>query len=93
VGKNPSVAAIVADLSVVTVGEIQAGIEVTRTQDPVKAEELESWADQVADSYNVIAMDAVCFGKPPSAAGHDGSVPPLVRWLKLRRMPIADSPA
>jgi toxin FitB len=48
-------------LSAVTVGEIQAGIEVTRTQDPVKAEELESWADQVADSYNVLAMDAACF--------------------------------
>jgi len=47
-------------LSAATVGEIQAGIEVTRTQDPVKAEELESWADQVADSYNVLAMDAAC---------------------------------
>jgi toxin FitB len=65
---NPKVVAWLQDvedsdlhLSAVTVGEIQAGIEVTRTQDPVKAEELESWADQVADSYNVLAMDAVCF--------------------------------
>jgi toxin FitB len=48
-------------LSAVTVGEIQAGIELTRGQDPVKAEELEAWAHQVADSYNVLAMDAVCF--------------------------------
>lgn len=48
-------------LSAVTIGEIQAGIEVTRTQNPQKAEELEAWADQVADSYNVLAMDAACF--------------------------------
>ena len=48
-------------LSAVTIGEIQAGIEVTRTQNPVKAEELEAWAGQVADSYNVLAMDAACF--------------------------------
>jgi hypothetical protein len=48
-------------LSAVTVGEIQAGIEITRTQDPAKAEELETWADQVAGSYNVLAMDAACF--------------------------------
>jgi predicted nucleic acid-binding protein len=65
---NPRVVAWLQDvedsdlhLSAVTVGEIQAGIEVTRTQDPAKAEELEAWADQVADSYNVLAMDAVCF--------------------------------
>ena len=48
-------------LSAVTVGEIQAGIELTRSQDPGKAEELEAWADQVAGSYNVLAMDAACF--------------------------------
>ena len=48
-------------LSAVTIGEIQAGIEVTRTQNPAKAEELEAWAAQVADSYNVLAMDAACF--------------------------------
>jgi predicted nucleic acid-binding protein len=65
---NPKVVAWLQDvedsdlhLSAVTVGEIQAGIEVTGTQDPVKAEELEAWADQVADSYNVLPMDAVCF--------------------------------
>ena len=48
-------------LSAVTIGEIQAGIEVTRTQNPAKAEELEAWAAQVADSYHVLAMDAACF--------------------------------
>lgn len=48
-------------LSAVTVGEIQAGIELTRAQDAAKAEELDAWAAQVADSYNVLAMDAACF--------------------------------
>ena len=48
-------------LSAVTIGEIQAGIEVTRAQDPTKAAELEAWADQLADSHNVLAMDSACF--------------------------------
>jgi toxin FitB len=32
-------------LSAVTLGELQAGIERTRRQDPVKAREIELWAD------------------------------------------------
>ena len=48
-------------LSVVTLGEIQAGIEITREQDAAKAAELEAWADQVGTSYNVLPMDAATF--------------------------------
>ena len=48
-------------LSAVTIGEIQAGIELTRAQDRGKAEQLEAWAEQVATTYNVLAMDAACF--------------------------------
>jgi hypothetical protein len=48
-------------LSAVTIGEIQAGIELTRAQDPTKAAELDAWADQVAASYNVLPMDAPSF--------------------------------
>lgn len=48
-------------LSAVTVGEIQAGIEITREQDIAKAEELEAWLDQVVASYGVLPMDAVAF--------------------------------
>jgi predicted nucleic acid-binding protein len=48
-------------LSAVTLGEIQAGIELTREQDTVKAAEIEAWADQVAATYNVLAMDAATF--------------------------------
>jgi len=45
-------------LSAVTVGEIQAGIELTREQDAAKAAELEAWLEQVAASYAVLPMDA-----------------------------------
>ena len=48
-------------LSAVTLGEIQAGIEITREQDSVKATMIEKWADQVGASYNVLPMDTVTF--------------------------------
>jgi len=48
-------------LSAVTIGELQAGIERTRRQDAAKAEGLEFWIDQLASSYQVLPMDAVCF--------------------------------
>ena len=45
-------------LSAVTVGEIQAGIEITREQDRRKAESLEAWLEQVVAIYSVLPMDA-----------------------------------
>lgn len=48
-------------LSAVTLGEIQAGIELTREQDKTKAAEIEAWADQVAASYRVLPMDGEAF--------------------------------
>ena len=48
-------------LSAVTLGEIQAGIEITREQDALKADAIEAWADQVAGAYNVLSMDAATF--------------------------------
>jgi len=45
----------------VTLGEIQAGIERTRRQDPGKASELERWVDGLPVSYQVVPMDASCF--------------------------------
>ena len=53
-------------VSAVTVGDIQAGIEITREQDEPKAEELESWLDKVLVSYGVLPMDAPV----PSGSGH-----------------------
>jgi toxin FitB len=48
-------------LSAVTIGELQAGVEMTREQDPAKAKEIETWLEQVAQTYNVLPMDAGIF--------------------------------
>ena len=48
-------------VSAVTVGEIQAGIEITREQDEAKAEELGAWLDKVLASYGILPMDALSF--------------------------------
>ena len=48
-------------LSAVTLGEIQASIELTREQDAAKATEIETWLELVANAYNVLPMDSVAF--------------------------------
>lgn len=48
-------------LSAVTLGEIQAGIELTREQDTEKALEIEAWLELLAGAYNVLPMDAATF--------------------------------
>jgi toxin FitB len=48
-------------ISAVTIGEIQAGIELTREQDEAKAAEIEQWLELVSGSYSVIPMDAGAF--------------------------------
>ena len=48
-------------LSAVSLGEIQAGIEITRRQDGDKAREIESWLDDLAQTYNVLPVDAPIF--------------------------------
>ncbi len=48
-------------VSAVTIGEIQAGIELTREQDEAKALAIEQWLGQVAATFNVLAMDAAAF--------------------------------
>lgn len=48
-------------LSAVTLGEIQAGVELTRDQDASKAVEIEAWLELVAQSYNVLPMDGAAF--------------------------------
>ena len=66
---HPSVLAWIRDvpaeslhLSAVTIGEIQAGIEVTRTQDPAKAVELEAWLDaRLLGGFDVLPVDAAAF--------------------------------
>jgi predicted nucleic acid-binding protein len=48
-------------LSAVTIGELQAGVERTRRQDPRKAAEIELWLEQLAGAYQVLPMDTDCF--------------------------------
>jgi predicted nucleic acid-binding protein len=48
-------------LSAVTLGEIQAGIEIVREQDPAKAAEIEAWADDLAAAWAILPVDAVIF--------------------------------
>ena len=45
-------------LASVTIGEIQAGIELTRDQDSAKADAIERWLDQVG---NIFPMDGPAF--------------------------------
>ena len=48
-------------VSAVTIGEIQAGIEITRERDSEKAAEIGAWLDRVVDGYGVLPMDAAAF--------------------------------
>ena len=48
-------------LATVTLGEIQAGIELTREQDPGKAGEIEAWLELLSASLNVLTMDGAAF--------------------------------
>jgi predicted nucleic acid-binding protein len=48
-------------ISAVTLGELQAGIEITREQDAAKAAEIEAWVDQLMEIWSVLPMDAATF--------------------------------
>jgi predicted nucleic acid-binding protein len=48
-------------LSAVTLGELQAGVEITREQDPERALQIESWIDQVAQTWNILLVDGRIF--------------------------------
>lgn len=48
-------------VSAVTLGELQAGVEITREGDPHKAAEIEDWIARIAGLYNVLPLDGLCF--------------------------------
>jgi predicted nucleic acid-binding protein len=48
-------------VSAMTLGELQAGVEITREQDEDKALEIEAWVDRLAETYNVIPLDGRAF--------------------------------
>ena len=50
-----------AFFSAVTFGEIQKGVELTRQQDPVKANEIEAWAAKLERASQLLPIDSACF--------------------------------
>lgn len=48
-------------ISAVTIGELQAGVELTRKTDAAKAAEIESWLSALGNSFAVLPMDSGCF--------------------------------
>lgn len=48
-------------VSAVSVGEIQTGIEITRTRDAQKAEEIERWLEKMVQTFRVVDVDAASF--------------------------------
>jgi len=48
-------------LSVVTLGELQAGVEILRSRDAARATEIERWLEGVSGAFNILDMDAPCF--------------------------------
>jgi predicted nucleic acid-binding protein len=49
------------NISAMTLGEIQTGIERKRENDSAKALEIEAWAESIAATYNVIPADGEVF--------------------------------
>jgi toxin FitB len=48
-------------ISAVTMAELQTGVELTRRQDSVKADEIESWLSALETTFPCVPMDAACF--------------------------------
>src|SRR5688572_19636667 len=48
-------------LSAASIGELQAGAEITRRQDAIRASELEEWIDHIVGHWNILPMDAAAF--------------------------------
>lgn len=48
-------------LSVVTIGELQVGVELTRRHDEQKANEIERWIDTLVREAQILPMDSLCF--------------------------------
>ncbi len=48
-------------LSAVSIGEMQAGVELTRSQNPQKAAEIEAWLSKTVEYYPILPVDAAIF--------------------------------
>src|SRR3546814_12543707 len=47
--------------SAITIGELQAGVEILREQDEIKAAEIAAWIDRVMAAYAILPMDGRVF--------------------------------
>jgi toxin FitB len=56
-----SVAARDIQIPAVAVGELQDGVELTRSQDRLKAAEIERWIDRIVRTFVVMPMDGDSF--------------------------------
>lgn len=70
------------------IGEIQAGVEVTRAQDETKALEIEQWLERVIAFYEIVPMDAAIFREwakimagEPAQLSADGMIAATARVL------------
>lgn len=45
----------------VSLGELQRGVERTRHSNPAKAQEIESWIDELAATHEILPMDGTAF--------------------------------
>ncbi len=68
-------------LSAVSIGEIQRGIEITRRNDPTRANQLQDWLLDVESAWNILPVDAACFRiwarqmhRRPEALALDGMI-------------------
>ena len=48
-------------IAAVTLGELQAGIELTRELDNAKALEIDAWVDALSQTYNIVPVDGEVF--------------------------------
>jgi predicted nucleic acid-binding protein len=73
-------------LSSVTMGELQAGVELARRQDIAKAQEIETWLESVEATFAIVPMDSACFrewsrlmNRNPNAAHEDAMIAATAR--------------
>jgi len=75
-------------MSVVTIGEIQLGIETLRPRDAARAGQIEAWLEQLAASSNVIGLDTATlrmWGKLMHRQNHSLSEDALIAATALTR--------
>jgi hypothetical protein len=56
-----STPAVSIQIPAVVLGELQAGVEKTRLQDPAKASEIENWIERIERTWMVTNMDGAAF--------------------------------